>query len=64
MAANGPDVFCNEEAESLACRKAIEFAMDAGFSEFIIEGDNNTVMHATCSLNVDQSLMGNMVGDI
>ena len=64
MAANGPDVFRNEEAESLACRKAIEFAMDAGFSEFIIEGDNNTVMHAICFPNVDQSLMGNVVRDI
>ena len=36
MAAKGPAVFCNEEAEFLACRKAIEFAMDAGFFEFII----------------------------
>ena len=53
MAANGPDVFCNEEAESLACRKAIEFAMDAGFSDFVIERDNNTVMHAKSSPNAD-----------
>ena len=32
MAAKGPDVSCSMEAELLACRKAIEFAVDAGFS--------------------------------
>ena len=32
MAAKGPEVFCSMEAELLACRKAIEFAVDAGFS--------------------------------
>ena len=32
MAAKGPEVFCSEEVELLACRKAIEFAVDAGFS--------------------------------
>ena len=64
MLAKGPSVFCNEEAELLACRKAIEFATDAGFSEFIVEGDNSTVMQAISSLNDDESLMGNVVGDI
>ena len=32
MAAKGPKVFCSMEAELLACRKAIEFTVDAGFS--------------------------------
>ena len=64
MAAKGPYVFCNEEAEFLTCRKTIEFAMDAGFSKFIIEGDNSPVMHAISSPNVDRSLIGNVVGDI
>ena len=64
MVAKGPEVFCSEEAELLACRKAIEFAMDAGFSEFVIEGDNSTVMHAISSPNADQSLLGNVVGDM
>nr|XP_023912828.1 uncharacterized protein LOC112024424 [Quercus suber] len=40
MSAKGPAVQCSEEAEMLACRKAIEFAMDAGVSELVIEGDN------------------------
>ena len=33
MAAKGLEVFCSEEVELLACRKAIEFAVDAGFFE-------------------------------
>ena len=37
MAAKSPEVFCSEEAELLACRKAIEFAVDTGFSELVIE---------------------------
>ena len=53
-----------KEAELLACRKAIEFAMDVGFFEFVIEGDNNTIMNAISSLKEDRSLLGNVVGDI
>ena len=64
MVAKGPKVFYNEKAELLACRKAIKFAMDAGFSEFVIEGDNSSVMNAISSLMEDQSLLGNVVGDI
>ena len=64
MATKGLAVFCSAEVELLACRKAVEFAADAGFSEFIIESDNNTVMHAISSSNADESLLGNVVGDI
>ena len=28
----------------LACRKALEFAIDVGFTEIILEGDNAMVM--------------------
>ena len=34
----------SEEVEVLACRKALEFAIDAGFMEIILEGDNAMVM--------------------
>ena len=44
MAAVGPPVSSSEEAELLACRKAVEFATDAGFPELVIEGDNSNVM--------------------
>ena len=64
MAAKGPKVSCSMEAELLACRKAIEFAMDAGFSELVIEGDNSSVMTTISTMKIDQSLVGNVVGDI
>ena len=50
MATKGPEVFCNEEAELLACRKATKFAVDAGFSELVIEGDNSSVMKAISAM--------------
>jgi len=36
----------SEETEVLACRKALEFAVNAGFSDLIVEGDNTTVMNS------------------
>ena len=34
----------SEELEVMACRKTLEFAVDAGFMEVILEGDNALVM--------------------
>ena len=64
MSAGGTQVSSREEAELLACRKAIEFATDARFSELVIEGDNSNVMKALSSSSVDQSLLGNVVDDV
>ncbi|KAK9993235.1 hypothetical protein SO802_022938 [Lithocarpus litseifolius] len=64
MAAKGLEVSCSEEAEFLACRKAIEFAIDAGFSELVIEGDNSSVMKVVSAMQEDYSLLGNVIGDI
>ena len=64
MVAKGPEVSCSEEAEFLAYRKAIEFAVDAGFSELVIEGDNFFVMKVVSTLQDDYSLLGNVIGDI
>ena len=44
--------------------RAIEFAVDVGFSRLIIEGDNNNVVHAISSSVEDTSLFGNVVDDI
>ena len=44
MSARGPHVSISEEAELLACKKTMEFATDAGFSELVIEGDSSNVM--------------------
>ena len=53
MSAGEPQVSSREEAELLACRKAVEFATDAGFSELVIEEDNSNVMKALSSSLVD-----------
>ena len=64
MAAKGLEVFFCEEVELLACRKAIEFAVDAGFSKLVIEGDNSSAMRAISALKDDQSMLGNVTRDI
>ena len=64
MTACGPTVQTSEEAELLACRRALEFAVDAGFHRLIIEGDNSNVSHAISSSTVNNSLFGNVVDDI
>ena len=46
LSAKGPAVLCSEEAEVLACRRAVEFAMECGFLEIVVEGDNQMVMSA------------------
>ena len=40
MSTKGPAVGDSEEAEVLACRRALEFAVDASFAKLEIEGDN------------------------
>ena len=64
MTAGGPAIQTGEEAEFLACRRALEFAVDAGFNRLIIEGDNSNVSHAISSSAVNTSLFGNVVDDI
>ena len=64
MSVKGPSISSNEEAKALACRKAIEFSMEAGFSELIIEGDNTTVMKAVSGSSGGHSLLGHFYEDI
>ena len=40
----GDAVGDNEEVEVMACRKALELTVDAGFTKVILEGDNATVL--------------------
>ena len=49
MTASGLMVRTSDEAEFLACRRAIEFAVDAGFSRLLVEGDNINVTGAISS---------------
>ena len=49
LSASGPPILDSEEAEVLACRKALEFAFDLGFVDIVLEGDNSVVMAAVSS---------------
>jgi len=60
----GPSISGSDEAETLACRKAMEFVVDVGFNELIIEGDSINVMRALSSLSLNLSVVGNVVADI
>ena len=64
MSAKGEYVHNSDEAEALACRKALEFSMEAGFSNLVIEGDNSNVMRAISSSVANNSLFGHIVDDI
>ncbi|KAK9988413.1 hypothetical protein SO802_028652 [Lithocarpus litseifolius] len=64
MTAKGPAVQCSEEAELLACRKVMEFAIDAGFTVLIVEGDSVNAMRSIISVKENQSALGHVIGDI
>ena len=58
LSAKDATVVDSEEAEVLACQKALEFAVDASFSNLIIEGDNVTVMQTISSTQPNLSQLG------
>ena len=60
----GPAVTCSEEAEIMACKKALEFVVDAGFLKIVVEGDNANVMRAVSSSTPNLSMLGNVIVDI
>lgn len=64
LSARGPYVASSEEGEVLACRKALDFAFDAGFREIVLEGDNATIMKSLLSLWVNRSRLGHIYDDI
>lgn len=64
LSSRGEVVSDSEEAEVLACRKALEFAIDAGFSELMVEGDNSVVMSSVASNTPIWSCLGVIYDDI
>lgn len=64
MSAKGPHVQDSVEAEVLACRRAPEFAIDIGFFELMIEGDNAQVLNSILSSDTNQSQLGHVIADI
>ena len=39
LSTKGPPMACSEEAEILACRHAVEFALECGFTKLVLKGD-------------------------
>ena len=64
MSVKGPFAHNSAKAKALACRKAVKFSIEAGFSRLVIEGDNATMMNAiSCSAD-NNSLLGHIFEDI
>ena len=64
MSAIGPSAENSEEAELMAYRRSLEFAIDARFSSLIIEGDNANVIQAISLSLPNNSYLGCVVDDI
>jgi len=64
MGARGPPVSGSEEAVVLACRKALEFAVDAGFTELLVKGDNVAVIQTILHSRPNGSRLGHLYEDI
>ena len=64
MLAKGEYMHNSDEAEALACQKALEFSMEGGFSNLVIEGDSSNVMRAILSSVANNSFFGHIVDDI
>uniref|UniRef100_A0A7N2RFA1 Reverse transcriptase zinc-binding domain-containing protein n=1 Tax=Quercus lobata TaxID=97700 RepID=A0A7N2RFA1_QUELO len=64
MSAKEQQVLDSTEAEVLACRRALEFAIDIGFSELVIEGDSAQVLNSLRSTATNLSRLGHIFDDI
>ncbi|XP_075665466.1 uncharacterized protein LOC142635146 [Castanea sativa] len=64
MSLKGPYVNSSEEAEVLACRRAVKFSREVGFSQVIIEGDCLNVMRALSVSTENSSMLGHIYEDI
>ena len=60
----GSSVASNKEAKVLACRKALEFALDLRLRDLVVEGDNITVMRTMVSPRPNRSKLGHIYDDI
>ena len=64
MSVKGPFVHNSAKADALACRRAVEFSIEVGFSRLVIEGDNALVMNAISCSAKNNSLLGHIFEDI
>lgn len=61
LSAIGSSVIDSEEAKVLAYCKALEIAVDSGFSKLIVEADNMTVIKSISCPRPNQSRLGHFV---
>ena len=64
LSTRGPSMMDSEEAEVLACRRAMKFARKTRFRDLVLEGDNVTIMKALLSPRATYSRLGHIYGDI
>ena len=64
LSIKGPPVACSEEAEILACRRAVEFALECGFTKLVLEGDNQAIMTALSSRRGLVSQLDRIIQDV
>lgn len=65
ISAKGGAISDSEEVEALACRKALEVAVDTGFTDLIIEGDNVAMMKTIAQVQQESySRLGLICEDI
>ena len=64
LSAKGPPVTGSDEAEIYACRRAVEFAVECGFSELVLEGDNQALMDALHTRQGRLSWLGHILQDV
>ena len=64
LAAKRPSMQDSEEAKVMACWKALQFGVDVGFTELVLEGDNNSVMKSITSIRSNRSQLGHIYEDI
>ncbi|KAK9993632.1 hypothetical protein SO802_023335 [Lithocarpus litseifolius] len=64
LSAKGGAVGDSEEVEVMACRKTLKFAVDAGFMEVILEGENATVLKTISYAQPNFSLLVLIYEDI
>ena len=64
LSAKGPPVTGSEEAKIFTCRRAVEFAVNCGFSELVLEGDNQALMDALRKRKGLSSWLGHVLQDV
>ena len=64
VSTRGPLVQNSEEAEALACMKAVEVTIDLGFGDVTLKGDNISVMNSVSSTGINRARLGVVYDDI